>query len=112
MKDLLLKEDNIGVERMIVTVFRSRVNPDISDDYAEMAERMSALAQTMPGYISHKSFTAEDGERVTIVEFESMEGQLVWRNNAEHSEARMKGRTTFYSEYKVQVCEVLREHNS
>jgi heme-degrading monooxygenase HmoA len=47
---------------------------------------------------------------VTIVEFESMEGQLVWRNNAEHSEARMKGRTTFYDEYKVQVCKVLREH--
>ena len=95
---------------MIVTVFRSRLNPDFSDDYAEMAERMSSLAQTMPGYISHKSFTAEDGARVTIVEFESMEGQLVWRNNAEPSEARLKGRTTFYDEYKVQVCKVLREH--
>jgi len=95
---------------MIVTVFRSRLNPDFSDDYAEMSKRMSSLAQTMPGYISHKSFTAEDGERVTIVEFESMEGQLVWRNNAEHAEARVRGRTTFYDEYKVQVCEVLREH--
>ncbi len=34
---------------------------------------MSALAKAMPGYISHKGFVAEDGERVTIVEFESDE---------------------------------------
>ena len=51
---------------MIVTVFRSRLNPDVGEEYTEMAVRMSELAKTMPGYISHKSFTAEDGERVTI----------------------------------------------
>ncbi len=94
---------------MIVTVFRSRLNPDVDDEYMEVATRMNDLAKTMPGYISHKSFTAEDGERVTIVEFESMEGQLEWRKNAEHSEAMRMGRTDFYDEFKIQVCEVLRE---
>ena len=94
---------------MIVTVFRSRLNPDVDDEYMEVATRMNELAKTMPGYISHKSFTAEDGERVTIVEFESMEGQLEWRKNAEHSEAMRMGRTAFYDEFKIQVCEVLRE---
>jgi len=42
---------------MIVTVFRSRLNPDVGEEYTEMAVRMSELAKTMPGYISHKSFT-------------------------------------------------------
>ena len=28
----------------------------------------------MPGYISHKGFTADDGERVTIVEFAARGG--------------------------------------
>jgi heme-degrading monooxygenase HmoA len=93
---------------MIVTVFRSRLNPDVGEEYTEMAVRMSELAKTMPGYISHKSFTAEDGERVTIVEFESMEGQLEWRRNAEHAEAMGLGRSTFYEEFKIQVCEMIR----
>jgi len=93
---------------MIVTVFRSRLNPDVGEEYTEMAVRMGELAKTMPGYISHKSFTAEDGERVTIVEFETMEGQLEWRRNAEHGEAMRLGRSTFYEEFKIQVCEIIR----
>ena len=51
---------------MVVTVFRSRVKPESQQEYAQWAGRMSALAKTMPGYISHKGFVAEDGERVTI----------------------------------------------
>ena len=49
---------------MIVTVFRSRLKPEAGAEYKEWAARMNALAVSMPGYVSHKGFTAEDGERV------------------------------------------------
>lgn len=94
---------------MIVTVFRSRLKPGIHDDYSPMAERMDELARTMPGYISHKGFTAEDGERVTIVEFASEEAMRAWRRHPEHRAAQVKGREAFYSTYHLQVCELLRE---
>jgi heme-degrading monooxygenase HmoA len=70
---------------------------------------MAELACTMPGYLSHKSFVADDGERVTIVEFESEEAQRAWSMNAEHVAAKKKGRESFYSEYSIQVCTVARE---
>ena len=69
---------------------------------------MSALAATMPGYISRKAFTAEDGERVIIVEFENEETQAAWRNHPEHVEAQRLGRKKFYSEYDLKVCELKR----
>jgi heme-degrading monooxygenase HmoA len=94
---------------MILTVFRSRVIPEAQDEYARWAARMSELAQTMPGYVSHKGFTAPDGERVTIVEFESAETQRAWAVHPEHVEAKKKGRTAFYLEYRVQVCDVVRD---
>ncbi len=50
---------------MIVTVFRSRLMPDVREEYVALVDRMVELAATMPGYISHKGFFAEDGERVT-----------------------------------------------
>jgi len=59
---------------MIVTVFRSRLRPRVRDEYVALANRMNELAKTMPGYISHKDFYANDGERVAIVEFENEEG--------------------------------------
>ncbi len=94
---------------MIVTVFRSRVRPEAQEEYLQWAGRMAALAKTMPGYIAHKGFTAEDGERVTIVEFESEEAQRAWRLHPEHAVAQKKGRQEFYSEYRLQICSVLRE---
>jgi heme-degrading monooxygenase HmoA len=94
---------------MMVTIFRSRLDPDAADEYAAWATRMSELAQTMPGYISHKVFVAEDGERVTLVEFESADTQRHWKMHPPHVEAQQKGRRDFYLEYKLQVCNVERE---
>jgi len=95
---------------MIVTVFRSRIRPEAVEEYGGWATRMSELAKTMPGYISHKGFVAPDGERVTIVEFETEEQQRVWSAHPEHVDAKKKGRTGFYSEYRIQVCTMQREH--
>ncbi|HML06736.1 MAG TPA: antibiotic biosynthesis monooxygenase [Xanthobacteraceae bacterium] len=94
---------------MIVTEFRSRLKPGISDEYVAVAQRMNELAQTMPGYISHKGFSADDGERVTIVEFAHEEGMRAWRTNPEHLAAQKLARQKFYSEYHIQVCTVDRE---
>ena len=46
---------------MIVTVFRSRLMPDLREEYVALVDRMVELAATIPGYISHKGFFAEDG---------------------------------------------------
>lgn len=94
---------------MIVTVFRSRLKATAQPDYGTTAQRMSELARAMPGYVSHKSFVAEDGERVTIVEFADQASHDAWRRHAEHGAAQGHGRKHFYSEYKIQVCEVKRE---
>jgi len=93
---------------MVVTVFRSRVRPDAQEEYARWAARMSELARQMPGYVSHKGFVAEDGERVTIVEFESEKAQRAWALHPEHVEAKRRGRASFYLEYRIQVCKVQR----
>jgi hypothetical protein len=51
---------------MIVTVFRTRLKPGLREEYVALANHMNELARTMPGYISHKDFYANDGERVAI----------------------------------------------
>jgi heme-degrading monooxygenase HmoA len=94
---------------MLVTVFRSRLRPGVRDEYLSLVEKMNAIARTMPGYISHKGFFADDGERVTIVEFEHEEGLRAWRTNPDHIAAQKLARTKYYTEYSVQVCTLDRE---
>lgn len=94
---------------MVVTIFRNRLRPEASEAYAELAPQMVALAKEQPGFISMKTYTATDGERVTIAEFESEEAILAWRNHSEHLLAQERGRAELYSEYRSTICEVLRE---
>ena len=95
---------------MRVTLFRSRLDPAHLSDYREMAAQMRTLAEAMPGFVSFKTFTADDGERISIVEFESEETLRAWREHPAHREAQRLGRERFYLEYRIQVCEVLRAY--
>ena len=49
-----------------------------------VAKKVHELAATMPGFIGQKSFTAEDGGRVSIVEFASEETRQAWREHPGH----------------------------
>lgn len=95
---------------MIVTVFRSRLRPEAQEEYMQWATRMSELAKAMPGYISHKTFTAQDGERCTIAVFDTEEHMRDWSSHPEHVAAKQKGRASFYSEYDIKTCTVIRDH--
>ena len=86
----------------VVTVFRSRLRPD-ADAYPEHAARMSALARTMPGYVEHKVFVAEDGERVTLVTFADRPSHDGWGRHPEHREAQAAGVRDYYEAYSISV---------
>ena len=90
---------------MLITIFRSRLRPGIEEEYGERATRMLELAQTMPGFRDIRDYEGPDGERVAIVEFESVETQRAWAEHPEHRVAQKLGRERYYSEYSIQVCE-------
>lgn len=92
----------------ILTVFRSRLRPDAGEDYDAMADATEAAARAIPGFVSFKSFAAADGERVSIVEFESLEAQRAWAAHPLHREAQSAGRERWYREYDIAITEVLR----
>lgn len=95
----------------VVTVFRSRLRSEASAEYAELAPKLEARARSTPGLLEFKTFTAEDGERVSIVVFETWEQHCAWRDDPEHRRAQARGREHLYEEYSIQVCrQVHRRH--
>lgn len=97
---------------MLLTVFRSRMKLDLKPEQLkelmQMDSRMGALARTIPGFISNKAFSAADGERVVVIEFESEHAQLTFARHPEHLEAIKMGANVF-QEYSLQICSVQRE---
>ncbi len=93
---------------MMVIVFRSRLRPGVDEEFEARSAEMFGYASEMPGFRSIKAYTAEDGESVGIVEFDSAEELEAWRQRPEHLEAQREGREKFFAEYRIQVCEVVR----
>ena len=94
---------------MVVSVFRSRLRPENEAEFQELAARLMQLAESMPGFVSYKLYVAADGERCSIVEFETHEQLLAWRELPEHRDAQRLGRERFYEAYTLHVAEPLRE---
>ena len=96
---------------MIVTVFRSRLRSQaVALGYDKLADEMERRARAMPGFVDFKTFSASDGERVSVVVFDSIEDHNRWRDDPEHRAAQQRGITEFYAEYEITVGEVVRQH--
>ncbi len=89
-------------------VFRSRLRPGIEAAYGVRAEQIFARAERARGYVAIKDFTAEDGERVAIVEWDSPDALAAWRDDPEHAAAQRAGRAEWYACYDIRVCAELR----
>ena len=92
----------------IVTVFRSRLRDEVPG-YEATAAAMLQAARAMPGFVDFKSFSADDGERVSIITFDSLEHHNAWRDHTDHLAAQENGRRSWYASYQIQVCRLLDE---
>ncbi|MBS45919.1 MAG: antibiotic biosynthesis monooxygenase [Nocardioides sp.] len=87
----------------VVTVFRNRLRDDAQPAYGEELEVVAALAREMPGFVETKTFTADDGERCTVVTFADAGSHGAWRDHPRHREAQRHGVTSYYAEYSIAV---------
>ena len=96
---------------MFLVVFRSRKRADMnSAAYSADADAMEALAVQQPGYLSFKSYTADDGETVAISEWEDEGSARGWGRLAEHRLVQQRGRAEYYAEYTLFACAEPRVH--
>ena len=89
---------------VIFTSFRTEGD----NGYAEMADKMVSLAQTMPGFQGVES--VRDGLGITISYWESPEAIRNWHQHAEHKLARQKGYETWYQSFMTRICKVERDY--
>ena len=96
---------------MFLVVFRNRKRADIdARAYAADSDLMETMAREQPGFISFKSYSADDGEVIALSEWEDENAALAWRRVAEHSAAQSRGRSEFYEDYTLFACKHPRIH--
>lgn len=78
--------------------------------YAETAQRMEQLVRQQPGFLGVESTRDADGFGITVAYFESEEAIAGWRNNAEHTAARARGRNKWYEHFELRIAKVERAY--
>lgn len=77
-------------------------------EYATTADEMVALAAQQPGYLGIESAREELG--ITVSYWQDEASILAWKQQAEHTLAREKGRKIWYQAFKTRVCKVERDY--
>ena len=76
--------------------------------YNDMSDKMVELAKKQQGFLGIESARNELG--ITVSYWNSLEAIKHWKQNADHIEAREKGRSIWYSKFKVRICRVERDY--
>jgi heme-degrading monooxygenase HmoA len=94
---------------MVIVVFRTHVKPQADVEGLKILfEKMVALVSKMPGFLSIKDFSAQDGESLALVEFDSLASVDAWKAHPEHLVAQRRGREEFFADYRIHVCSLIR----
>ena len=76
--------------------------------YAATSDRMIELASRQNGFLGVEH--ARETLGITISYWKDLESIKAWRNHAEHSLAREKGRQEWYRAFKVRIARVERDY--
>ena len=95
---------------MVICLFgqRYREGADLPEEARITSELLGALRR-IPGFVAYNLYTAEDGEALGVIRFESREALEAWRNDRAHR-AVWKRASEFYEEFWIQNCETYREY--
>src|SRR5213593_2158247 len=102
---------NVKDPTEVVVIFKTHLREGADTEaYRKTSRRMHELVEQIPGFISIKAYTSEDGEEIDLVRFANEEALKAWKEQPEHREAQRRGREEFYDRYSVQACKVVRDY--
>lgn len=94
---------------MFAVIFTAEIE-EIDQEYSHVAKRMRELAVNEYGCIDFNSVT-EGNKEIAISYWPNLDSVTAWKNNPEHKQAQMIGKSKWYKSYTVQVVEIMREYN-
>ncbi len=95
---------------MIISLFGDVVvKAGKEDEEALLTDKLSPILRSIPGFISSKTYRADDGEEIGIVRMESREALESWVHEGVHGSAQKIG-DQIYERFWVQSAETYREY--
>jgi heme-degrading monooxygenase HmoA len=89
-------------------IFTSKQSANL-EGYQKTSERMEKLVKNQVGFLGMDTAKSDIG--ITVSYWDSLESIKNWKQNLEHQIAQKSGKEKWYTNYKVRICEVLKEYS-
>ncbi|WDV05213.1 MULTISPECIES: antibiotic biosynthesis monooxygenase family protein [Lysinibacillus] len=99
------------METYYAVIFTSQRTDRDGEGYGEMAEIINTLAQQQPGFLRVESVRNDEGRGITVSYWESLEAIQAWKDNAKHLTAQQLGKGKWYTNYQVEICQIIKEYS-
>ncbi|QDG78682.1 antibiotic biosynthesis monooxygenase [Labrenzia sp. PHM005] len=97
---------------MIAVIFEVSPHEDKKQNYLDVAAEMRPLVEEIDGFLSVERFQSlTNPEKLLSLSFFRDETALnEWRQLTQHRKAQAAGRNSYFKDYRLRVCTVLRDY--
>ncbi|HEU5136808.1 MAG TPA: antibiotic biosynthesis monooxygenase [Steroidobacteraceae bacterium] len=97
---------------MIAVLFEVEPNPQCMGAYLELAAALRPQLEKIDGFISIERFEslARPGVLLSLSYWRDEAAVKTWRGIPAHRSAQAEGRESLFADYRLRVCEVLRDY--
>lgn len=104
---MIVKTPQTPYVAVIFTSLKNEVTA--KDDYDLMNALTEAESNKIEGYIGCESTRMDDGWGITVSYWTNMDAVKQWQKNTVHQQAKQKGRSLWYHQYSIRICEVMKD---
>jgi heme-degrading monooxygenase HmoA len=97
---------------MLAVIFEFNPVKEKTEEYMEIAAELRQHLKDIDGFISIERFESlsEEGKVLSLSFWRDEASIKNWRNLEVHRSAQARGRSDIFSNYRLRVCEVIRDY--
>jgi heme-degrading monooxygenase HmoA len=99
------------MDKEYVVIFKTKRSLPMPNEYVELNKKLAELVKGQPGFKRIESVADSDGNGISVSYWDSMESIRSWKKNTVHAEAQNKGKSIWYQDYSVEICEMVRRYS-
>jgi heme-degrading monooxygenase HmoA len=98
---------------MYAVIFKTKRQLPMPSEYSALSQKLVELVKALPSFLilSIESVADANGNGISVSYWESLDSIRAWKENQTHLYAQDKGKSEWYMDYSVEICEVISSYS-
>jgi heme-degrading monooxygenase HmoA len=99
------------MKKEFAVIFKTKRNLPMPPEYGEVSKKLTEFAKSQNGFLRIETVADNEGNGISVSYWNSLEAIAVWKTNTTHLYAQSMGKSAWYEDYSVEICEVTQRYS-